>query len=193
MNIGGSAVELFVDGPYGSASEDVFGYEVMILVGAGIGVTPFASILKTLAIQFKQDRLETPLSKVAFYWVCRDEAEFESFKDLLSGIVDDSHLAKIFSINTHITGELDLRKFADKGVRERYHQFAGKPDWKRIGKEVRAAHPTKDVGVFLCGPNALGDQLVHMCDTYNPKPDALGRRPTRAEAGPRFVFHKETF
>ena len=37
MEIGGKAVELYVDGPYGSASEDVFGFEVMILVGAGIG------------------------------------------------------------------------------------------------------------------------------------------------------------
>ena len=35
-----------VDGPFGTASEDVFDYEVDILVAAGIGVTPFASVLK---------------------------------------------------------------------------------------------------------------------------------------------------
>ena len=193
MEIGGKAVELYVDGPYGSASEDVFGFEVMILVGAGIGVTPFASILKTLAIQLKQDRLETPLKQVAFYWVCRDETEFESFRGLLVDIVNDHALRQIFSINTYITGELDLKKFAQKGDFTGYHQFAGKPAWSRIGKELRAAHPEKDIGVFLCGPNAIGDQLVAMCEANNPKPDALGRRPTRAEAGPRFVFHKETF
>jgi NADPH oxidase len=39
---------VFVDGPYGSASEDVFKYEVVALFGAGIGVTPFASILKSI-------------------------------------------------------------------------------------------------------------------------------------------------
>ena len=37
-----------IDGPFGSASEDVFQYEVSVLVGAGIGVTPFASILKSI-------------------------------------------------------------------------------------------------------------------------------------------------
>ena len=56
---------LFVDGPYGSASEEVFHFEVMVLVAAGIGVTPFASILKTLAKQAREDRLESPLKKVA--------------------------------------------------------------------------------------------------------------------------------
>jgi len=35
-----------IDGPYGAPAEDVFDSEVAVLVGAGIGVTPFASILK---------------------------------------------------------------------------------------------------------------------------------------------------
>ena len=34
---------VYIDGPFGSASEDVFKYEVSVLCGAGIGVTPFAS------------------------------------------------------------------------------------------------------------------------------------------------------
>ena len=35
-----------IDGPFGTASEDVLKFPVSLLVGAGIGVTPFASILK---------------------------------------------------------------------------------------------------------------------------------------------------
>ncbi|XP_055125383.1 NADPH oxidase 1 isoform X3 [Symphalangus syndactylus] len=42
-----------VDGPFGTASEDVFQYEVAVLVGAGIGVTPFASILKSIWYKFQ--------------------------------------------------------------------------------------------------------------------------------------------
>lgn len=34
---------IMVDGPFGSASEDFLNYETVLLVGAGIGVTPFAS------------------------------------------------------------------------------------------------------------------------------------------------------
>ncbi|KAF9098727.1 hypothetical protein BGX27_000745 [Mortierella sp. AM989] len=39
---------IVIDGPFGAASEDVFKYEVTVLVGAGIGVTPFASVLKSI-------------------------------------------------------------------------------------------------------------------------------------------------
>lgn len=42
-----------VDGPFGTASEDVFQYEVAMLVGAGIGVTPFASVLKSIWYKFQ--------------------------------------------------------------------------------------------------------------------------------------------
>jgi NADPH oxidase 2 len=34
---------VMVDGPFGSASEDFLKYDTVLLVGAGIGVTPFAS------------------------------------------------------------------------------------------------------------------------------------------------------
>ncbi|CAG8794806.1 3536_t:CDS:1, partial [Racocetra persica] len=40
--------KIMIDGPFGSASEDVFNFEISILIGAGIGVTPFASILKSI-------------------------------------------------------------------------------------------------------------------------------------------------
>lgn len=34
---------VMVDGPFGSASEDYLNFETVLLIGAGIGVTPFAS------------------------------------------------------------------------------------------------------------------------------------------------------
>ena len=37
---------VMVDGPFGSASEDFLNYETVLLVGAGIGVTPFASSVR---------------------------------------------------------------------------------------------------------------------------------------------------
>lgn len=39
---------LRTDGPYGAPAEDVFDNEIAILIGAGIGVTPWASILKNI-------------------------------------------------------------------------------------------------------------------------------------------------
>jgi NADPH oxidase 2 len=61
-----------IDGPFGSASEDFQKYEVAMLVGAGIGVTPFASILKS--IWYRVNYPTSPsrrikLRKVHFFWV----------------------------------------------------------------------------------------------------------------------------
>lgn len=53
-----------VDGPFGTASEDVFDYEVSMLVGAGIGVTPFASILKSIWYKFKESNPKLRTRKV---------------------------------------------------------------------------------------------------------------------------------
>jgi hypothetical protein len=63
-------IVVMIDGPFGSASEDFQKYEVVILVGAGIGVTPFASILKSIWYRVNYPtQKRTKLSKVHFFWV----------------------------------------------------------------------------------------------------------------------------
>ena len=44
--------KVFIDGPFGEGHQDWTNYEVSILVGGGIGVTPFSSILKELVHRF---------------------------------------------------------------------------------------------------------------------------------------------
>ena len=44
--------KVFIDGPFGEGHQDWTNYEVSVLVGGGIGVTPFASILKELVHRF---------------------------------------------------------------------------------------------------------------------------------------------
>lgn len=86
---------VYIDGPFGSASEDVFKYEVAVLVGAGIGVTPFASILKSIWYRMNYPQKKTRLRKVYFFWVCRDFGSFEWFRSLLMAIEAqdlDSHI-----------------------------------------------------------------------------------------------------
>lgn len=41
-------LQLYLDGPFGEGHQDWYKYGVSVLVGGGIGVTPFASILKDL-------------------------------------------------------------------------------------------------------------------------------------------------
>ena len=40
--------KIYIDGPYGSAAQDHSKYDVMLLIGLGIGATPFISILKDI-------------------------------------------------------------------------------------------------------------------------------------------------
>lgn len=39
---------MLVDGPYGAPAQDYRNYDVLLLVGLGIGATPFISILRDL-------------------------------------------------------------------------------------------------------------------------------------------------
>ncbi|EEB98255.1 hypothetical protein MPER_02271, partial [Moniliophthora perniciosa FA553] len=71
-----------IDGPYGAPAEDVFNAEVAILIGAGIGVTPFASILKHIWYRQKRKNLGS-LRRVEFFWVCRDAPSFGWFQSLV--------------------------------------------------------------------------------------------------------------
>lgn len=74
-----------IDGPYGAPAEDVFNCEVAVLVGAGIGVTPFASILKHIWYRQKRGNLGS-LCRVEFFWVCRDAPSFGWFQSLLQEV-----------------------------------------------------------------------------------------------------------
>lgn len=56
-----------MDGPFGTVSEDVFQYEVAVLVGAGIGVTPFASILKSIWYKFQRADHNLKIQKVHYH------------------------------------------------------------------------------------------------------------------------------
>ena len=74
--------------------------EHTVLVGTGIGVTPFASILQSIAYRVKQVKKQCPscdhtwaddisgvmnsLKKVDFFWINRDQKSFEWFVKLLS-------------------------------------------------------------------------------------------------------------
>ena len=73
-----------VDGPYGAPAEDVFDNEIAVLIGTGIGVTPWASILKNIWHLRAGPNPPRRLRRVEFLWVCKDTSSFEWFQTLLS-------------------------------------------------------------------------------------------------------------
>ena len=41
-------MQCYIDGPYGTPTRRIFASEHAVLIGAGIGITPFASILQSI-------------------------------------------------------------------------------------------------------------------------------------------------
>lgn len=76
-----------IDGPYGAPSEDVFRSDLAVLIGGGIGVTPFASILKHIWYRQRAGKLGR-LRHVEFIWVCREPRGFAWFNSVLREIED---------------------------------------------------------------------------------------------------------
>ncbi|KAM6143705.1 NADPH oxidase 2 [Erethizon dorsatum] len=184
-----------VDGPFGTASEDVFSYEVVMLVGAGIGVTPFASILKSVWYKYCDNATNLKLKKIYFYWLCRDTHAFEWFADLLQLLetqMQERNNANFLSYNIYLTGwdESQANHFAvhhdeEKDVITGLKQktLYGRPNWDNEFKTIASQHPNTRIGVFLCGPEALAETLNK-------------QSISNSDSGPRgvhFIFNKENF
>lgn len=168
---------VYIDGPFGSASEDVFKYEISVLVGAGIGVTPFASILKSIWYRMNYPQKKTRLSKVYFFWICRDFGSFEWFRSLLMAIEAQDVDGRI-EIHTYLTAKIkaddatniminDVNADKDTITGLRSPTNFGRPNWDMIFRGIRKLHTPAEAGVFFCGPKGLGSSLHVFCNKYS--------------------------
>ncbi|KAJ7584805.1 NADPH oxidase isoform 2 [Mycena floridula] len=185
---------VMVDGPFGSASEDFFKFEAVMLVGAGIGVTPFASILKSIWYRmnnFNAVGKPTRLSKVYFTWVIRDYGAAEWFHSLLRAIEEQDTQNRI-EINIYLTARIkeddmnniyvqDVGAEKDAITSLRAPTHYGRPNWDRVFGSLTEKHPDSDIGVFFCGPKVLSTTLHTMSNKYS------------SPNGTRFFFGKENF
>ncbi|EKG10635.1 Cytochrome b245 heavy chain [Macrophomina phaseolina MS6] len=170
---------VYVDGPFGSASEDVFKFEIAVLVGAGIGVTPFASILKSIWYRMNYPQGKTRLKKVYFFWICRDFGSLEWFRSLLLAI-EAQDLEDHIEIHTYLTAKVKIDDAANIMINDanaeqdaitglRAPTNFGRPNWDMIFKSIRKIHSPAEAGVFFCGPKGLGSQLHIKCNMYTDK------------------------
>lgn len=52
--------KVLIDGPYGAPSQHIFEAEHAVLIAAGIGITPFASILQSIMCRYRNRRHKCP-------------------------------------------------------------------------------------------------------------------------------------
>ncbi|KAF7239581.1 NADPH oxidase 5 [Varanus komodoensis] len=93
-------IKCYIDGPYGTCTRGIFTSEHAVLIGAGIGITPFASILQSVMCRYHMQKQASSsqdcasgenlkndpmkLQKVDFIWINRDQKSFEWFISLLT-------------------------------------------------------------------------------------------------------------
>jgi predicted ferric reductase/Ca2+-binding EF-hand superfamily protein len=175
----------YVDGPYGSPSAHIFASRFAVLIGAGIGVTPFASVLESVVLRGNDDddaiARPSALEKIHFVWLNRDQYSFEWFRGLLSRLEErdtrrllDPHLfmtgartgSTTFGLELareimHASGRSDLVT----GLRTKTH--FGPPSWESFLGKIAEEHAPARVDVFFCGPHALAKKLAPICQRLN--------------------------
>eukprot|EP01133_Synstelium_polycarpum_P007987 gene7987-9382_t len=125
---------LKIDGPFGAASEDVFKYKVVMLVGAGIGATPFASIIKHIKIQLlkqmeeqreKGHQVSPPIHK-------KDLNDLVEIHTYLTGAIDVSDW------NAIVEGmaTIDTEAHTDFITGLKSQTLFGRPNWTAIFQEM---------------------------------------------------------
>lgn len=178
-----------IDGPYGAPAEDVFNNEIAVLIGTGIGVTPWASILKNIWHLRAGPNPPRRLRRVEFIWVCKDTSSFEWFQTLLSSLEAQSTAAatgtkdcEFLRIHTYLTQKMDADTQAniilnsvgaavDPLTELKSRTNFGRPNFDRLFGAMRdgivdgsyisglEGSLSTDVGVYFCGPNVAARSI----------------------------------
>ncbi|XP_019188120.1 PREDICTED: respiratory burst oxidase homolog protein B-like [Ipomoea nil] len=119
---------LLIDGPYGAPAQDYKEYDVVLLVGLGIGATPLISIVKDVLNNIKQHKEEEEEGTIEsgvkgtkkkpfatrrayFYWVTREQGSFEWFRGVMNEVSenDEEGLIELHNYCTSVYEEGDAR------------------------------------------------------------------------------------
>ncbi|XP_015158887.1 putative respiratory burst oxidase homolog protein H isoform X2 [Solanum tuberosum] len=192
---------IIIKGPYGAPAQNYKKYDILLLVGLGIGATPFISIIKDILNQKsgynQQDDGKKGPQRAYFYWVTREQGSFDWFKGVMDDIAehDENEVIEMHNYLTSVYEEGDARsalitmvqslQHAKNGVdvvsESRIRTHFSRPNWKRVFAQLTATHPSSRIGVFYCGSPTLTKPLKRLCQEFS------------LNSSTRFNFHKENF
>lgn len=175
-----------VDGPLGAPAQGYSRHRMVVLVGAGIGITPMVSILKEL--------LTNPgkMQRTYLLWSFRDHRAMEWFATLIQDVLEKSNTPR------STQHSLQLRFFVTSKSKENEvidHtatitnsasmtiQYGRRPDFgtelARIHQDIRDLDYNK-CGIFVCGPSSMASMVRRASDRIS-KQDPKFRFHCRAE------------
>jgi predicted ferric reductase len=184
----------YLEGPYVASTAEYRNYENLLLIGGGIGVTPFISILLDMINgSFNSNRIK----QMQLHWLVRDlDAARFWFQDLFQSIEDDNGKASNcpsiavtiwYTKIKHFHNDLSTvmrtvsYMYSDlfgsdliSGITIRSGSIRaefGRPEsWKRVFQSCHAAYGhSKKIGVFCCGPYSLSEELRNVCRSFSPR------------------------
>ncbi|KAI8523922.1 hypothetical protein RHMOL_Rhmol13G0109100 [Rhododendron molle] len=202
--------KILIKGPYGAPAQNFKKYDILLLIGLGIGATPMISILKDLLNHMKQSdsnkvkEEEHPLDankkgpeRAYFYWVTREQGSFDWFRGVMDDIADydQNNVIEMHNYLTSVYEEGDARSALIARVQSLQHAKNGvdvvsesrtrthfaRPNWRKVFSQLVNTHPSSRIGVFYCGSSALTKPLLKLCQEFS------------LNSSTRFHFHKENF
>ena len=121
-------LECLFDGPYRAPAQDYKKYDILLLVGLGIGATPLISIVKDVLNNIKHQkenedeivqnigtkgnkRKPFATKRAYFYWVTREQGSFEWFRGVMNEVAeyDQDEAIELHNYCTTVYEEGDAR------------------------------------------------------------------------------------
>ncbi|XP_043282159.1 NADPH oxidase 5 [Venturia canescens] len=208
----GKPLEILLAGPYGAPSSHIFQAQHAVLIATGIGVTPFASILRSIMHRYWKARHTCPkcqfswaseipptvmnLRKVDFFWINRDQHSFEWFVNLLSQLeMEQAELGvtmeRFLEMHMYITSALQKNDMKAVGLQlamDLLHEKEKRDLITGLKTRTNAGRPNWDKVFKQLLDKKKGKVTIFYCG-----PPQLGRilRYKCDQFG--FNFRKETF
>ncbi|KAL4303719.1 hypothetical protein GQ457_10G011200 [Hibiscus cannabinus] len=199
---------IFIKGPCGAAAQNYKKFDILLLIGLGIGATPFISIIKDLLSNIKPESKDKEICSILksgkkcpdrayFFWVTREQGSFEWFKGVMNDIAeyDKNKIIEMHNYLTSVYEEGDARSALIAMVQKMQQAKNGldivsesmitthfaRPNWRKVFSTLANNHPSSTIGVFYCGSVTLTKELKKLCLEFS------------LETSTRFQFHKENF
>merc|ERR1712048_229049 len=98
--------KLAIDGPYTAPTQSALLKKVIVAVGAGVGITPFLSMMSTIIslLEDEDDSNDPPLKEAHFFWMTRSMYEFLFGRKHFSKILQMPHLRDRVFLHLPVTG-----------------------------------------------------------------------------------------
>ena len=177
-NINSSELSIRIDGPYGSTSDSITNNQNIIIVGAGNGISKFASMLQDLAIRNKNRQKEFNVKNIYFIWLSEENYYLEWFKKLLFDLKNSYEMDRfkyhIYFVEKKASMLPQNMMYISKDLYKngldvnlvtysKDNISTGVPDWREKLSSIKTEFGKEDISLFYSGPKKYLKEIKMGC------------------------------